>query len=494
MSYSMSLRQLPKQVQNLKQTQRLIMSSQMQQAIHLLQMPIMELSALIEEEIEQNPLLEHALEEKEDDPDLNSLDEETSELSQESDRNPEKELEFEEHQFEIMRQLDEEFRDYFNESNGPIKRNSEEEKRKAYLENSISSEASLFEHLMEQAEQTFDSYGLQIAEIIIGNFDEFGFLQTPLEEIALVNNFDNQKVERILEEIQNFEPFGVGARNLQESLLIQLRCHGKQNTLAYEIVNKHYEDLLHNRIPAIKKRLHVTSEEIEEALNKCIARLDLHPGTVYSKKPVQYIVPDVAIQQEGDKLIVSGNQEAQPSFRLNSKYLRMLNDETLAEETKEFIRHKLISAKWLMRNIYQRNDTIEKIAQSLVKHQKEFFINPEGKLTPLTMKLVAEELGLHESTIARAVSNKYLDCSRGLLPMRSFFTNAYMTESGEDISSQTVRDALLEIINNEDKHKPLSDEAISKKIQEKGIHCARRTVAKHRAALQIGNAQQRKKF
>jgi RNA polymerase sigma-54 factor len=163
-------------------------------------------------------------------------------------------------------------------------------------------------------------------------------------------------------------------------------------------------------------------------------------------------------------------------------------------ETREFIRDKITSAKWMLRNIHQRNDTLIKISESLVKRQWEFFNYPEGKLVPLTMLALAEELGLHESTITRAVSNKYLYSPRGLLPFRYFFTNAYVTHKGNDISSKTVREILLEIIRKENKNKPLSDEAISKLIKERGIDCARRTVAKYRAALGIGNAQQRKNF
>ena len=333
-----------------------------------------------------------------------------------------------------------------------------------------------------------------MAEALIGNFDERGFLQTSLLEIALLNGFEEHNLQKILVQIQDFEPFGVGAKNLQESLLIQLRCMAKKNTLAYEIIEKHYEDLLHNRIPLIQKSLKCTSDEIANAIDRCISKLDLHPGTWHSRQTVQTITPDVIVRQEDDKLIIETNDDYIPSLRFSSRYMRMLEDENLSLEAKEFIRHKILSAKWLLRNIHQRNETLEKIAHSLTQRQREFFVNPEGKLIPLTMKILSEELSLHESTIARAVANKYIDCPRGLLPLRSFFTNAIVNDEGEDISSNTVKNVLLDIIHNEDKHKPLSDEAISKMIKAKGINCARRTVAKDLAALNIGNTQQRRKF
>lgn len=493
MPYSMSMDLLPKQTQNLKQTQRLIMSPQMQQAIHLLQMPILELSTTIDAELEQNPVLEYMEEEQDDPSDLNPNEQE---IPQEGETSPEKELVFDDRDFEILRKLDDEFRDCFAESGTfNCTRTLEEEKRRTFLESSICDEASLFEHLMKQAKETFETpEDLAMAEALIGNFSKEGFLETSLDEIALCNNFNEQRLKHVLKDIQSFEPYGVGARNLQESLLIQLRCQQKKETLAYSIIDEHYDDLLHNRIPVIRKALACTSKEIEEALNRHITKLDLHPGTWFSRTLVPYITADVSIKQEGDRLFAAVNDEPLPSLRLNSKYLRMLEDESLPSETKDFIRNKILSAKWLLRNIWQRSETLEKIAQSLAKRQKEFFLDPHGKLVPLTMKMVAEELGLHESTIARAVANKYVDSPKGLLPLRSFFTNAFTSQEGEEISAKTVREVLLDIIQNEDKHKPLSDQAISQKIKEMGISCARRTVAKFRAALNIGNAQQRRKF
>lgn len=490
MTYPISLNQQPKQAQNLKQTQRLIMSAQMQQAIQLLQMPILELSAALEEELQQNPLME--CEELK----TTKIEEEQAEEPQDMDQIPEKELDFNEKDYEILKRLDEDFRDHFSDqSSYSTHRSKDEDKLKTYQENSICSESSLFEYLMQQARENFsNTEDLSMAEVIIGNFDENGFLTTSLEEIGLLNNYATERLKELLKQIQTFDPHGVGASTMQESLLIQLRNQQKQHTLAYEIIEKHYEDLIYNRIPVIKKNLSCTPEEIHLAFKKDINRLDLHPGFSHYKQFIQYITPDASVEADDNILTIKVNEEDLPSIRINRRYLRMLEDEALAPETKEFILQKLASAKWLMRNIHQRNETLLKILEILIKVDQEYFLDPQGKLHPLTMKAVAEQLNLHESTIARAVANKYIDTPRGILPLRSFFTNALANKQGEDVSPDTVKHLLNELIQSEDKENPLSDAELSELLSAKGLTCARRTVAKYRIELNQGNAQQRRKY
>lgn len=493
---NMSMDLQPKFSQNIKQIQRLIMSPQMQQAIHLLQMPVQELATVIDTELQQNPVLECDDNNPEVDPDLESLEADTMESSETEDQRPEQELSFDEHDFEVIKRLDDEFRDYLSDSATYTKPNTaEDEKLQSFLESSIQMPESLFEHLMHQARETFlTTEKLAMAEALIGNFDASGFLLTPLGEIAALYHFSTQQLTEVLKAIQHFDPIGVGAKSLQESLLIQLVQIGKKETLAYKIINHHYDDLLHNRIPDIQKKLKVSADEINKSIEHDISRLDLHPGASYSRSDAAPIVPDVTLVEEDDKLIVVVNGHELPSLRVNQRYMRMLYDETLNTETKDFIKTKIMSAKWLLRNIYQRNETIERIAESLSRRQKAFFDEANGNLVPLTMKTLAEELSLHESTIARAVANKYLQSPRGVFPLRYFFSNAYVDEKGDDISSKTVRDVLKDLIAKEDKTHPLSDEALSAEIKAQGIPCARRTVAKYRAELNLGNAQQRRKF
>lgn len=489
-----SLELQTKQKQSLKQMQRLIMSPQMQQAITILQMPVLELSEKVEAEITENPILENSEEENNqslDEPNI-SHDEE----SESPDLAPEKELHFDDQNFEILKRIDQEFRDYFNESNsGYNKPTNEEEQLKNFIESSLCKQTTLFEHLMMQAREIFSEEDERtMAEAIIGNFDHSGFFAESISEVAALNNFDEKKLLAVLQAIQQFEPHGVGAKNLQESLLLQLKSRNKEDSLAYKILSEHYRELLHNDIPRIQKALKCTRKAIAKAIECDIAKLEMHPGADFDQSIAFPIIPDATLYFEGDKLQVLVNEDRLPQLRFNRRYMRMLDDPTLPLETRDFIKQKILSAQWLLQNIHQRNSTIERIAASLAQRQRSFFNGPEGQLTPLTMKTLAEELNLHESTIARAVANKYLHSPRGLFPLRFFFTNGYITSDGEDLSSKTVREKLLALIKDENKQKPLSDEALSLLLQAQGIACARRTVAKYRTALNLGNAHQRKKF
>lgn len=490
MPYPISLDLLAKQSATLKQTQRMIMAPQMQQAIHLLQMPVSELIEVLEEQFQQNPMIEFIEDDKESKSSLSLEDQE------DKDQLPEKELSFNENDFEILKKLDDEFRDHFSESsNYPSLQSANAEKFKTYQESLVQAETSLFEHLMIQAREIFmNPDELQMAEAIIGNFDENGFLTTSLQEIALLNQFSLKTLEKILKQIQTFEPYGIGATSLQESLLIQLSCHNKQNTLAFKIIENHYQDLIHNRIPIITKSLQVSAEDISLALKKDIARLDLHPGLGHFKHFIQYITPDATVIDEYGILRITINDDFLPAIRIPKHYLRMLKDENLSSETKTFIQEKLLAARWLLHNVHQRNDTLHKILEILINIDKDFFLDTSGKLSPITMKTVSQKLNLHESTIARAVANKYIDTPRGILPLRSFFTSSLSTHQGEEISSNAVKNTLKELIKNEDKQRPFSDDALAKLLGKKGINCARRTVAKYRLELKLGNAHQRKIF
>lgn len=489
MTHSLDLQQ--KSGQNQQQIQRLIMSPAMQQAIHLMQLPAMELGEFVETTLAQNPVMER-IEEHEDTP---SSEEEHDEEG-DNGQDPEKELSFSENDFSVMQQLEEDFRDYFEEESKIHRtQTSSDERLQTFLEQSICAQPSLFEHLKTQAEEALESdEDRAAAEGIIGNLDEFGYLHTPLSEISKLHHVSEQKLLEILEIIQTFEPYGVGARDLRECLMIQLRCWGKQDTLAATIIEKHFDELLHNRIPAIQSSLGCTVDEIKSALAHDMSRLDLRPGACYLQRNNRPIVPDATLIQEGEQFRVEINNDYIPGVRINHRYMRMAADESVAVDTKQFIHRHVASAKWLLKNIHQRNETLERIVKALSEKQRTFFSSPEGELVPLTMGMVADELSLHESTIARAVANKYMQSPRGLLPLRSFFSNAYTTNEGKEISSDTVRGVLSELIQQEDKRHPHSDSVLATLLKERGIPCARRTVAKYRTELHVGTAQQRKKF
>jgi RNA polymerase sigma-54 factor len=487
--FSMNLNQ--KQSQSIKQTQRLIMSPQMQQAINLLQLPVLELNSIIDSELENNPILE--ISDPYDSKDDQGRD--TQEVVEKESAETE-EITLDEGNFEILQKLDEEFGNQIIEQSGFVTRKTqEEEKLLNHQMNSVQGSVSLFTFLVKQAHEVFeDQEDLRLSEIIIGNLDGQGFFSSSLKEISSLENTTEENLERILYSIQTFEPFGIGARSFQESLLIQLACLNKKGSLAYLIAQEHYQELLHNKIPQIAKKLKKPLKKVMEAIEKDIAKLDFHPGNFLLEEKSSYITPDVFFSNEGSTLKVDINEDDIPVLKINSKYLRMLESQEIDKGTKEYILQKIGSGKWLLQNIHHRNNTLRKIAELLAEKQRNYLSSEKGKLKPLTMKTVAQELDLHESTIARAVANKYASCLRGLKPLRSFFTNSFITESGEDISSHTVKNILMKIIEDEEKTKPLSDQALSNQLNEAGIPCARRTVAKYRRELNIGNTSQRKKF
>ena len=355
------------QGQSLRLSPRMVMSPHMQQAIRFMQIPVMALAAEIEEQMAENPLLEYSEETPSDT---------EQEDTEGQDPTPEQEMVIDENDFEILKHLDQEFEEYFAESGQTYTPpSSDAEKKKTFIESLIQATPSLFEILMDQAQETFQEPDqLAMAQAIIGNMDEQGFFQMPLQELASLHNFSEGKLKDVLETIKTFDPPGIGAASIQESLLIQLRYQHKESTFAYRLIELCYDDLIHNRIPAIEKRLQCSADKIRKAIDQEIGRLDIHPGTQFANDLAQTIRPDVFLRQEGDNLIVEGNRDDIPQIRLNMKYLRMLNDDTVPRETKEFIHHHLLSAKWLMRTLQQRQTTIERIASYLADCQKEFFL------------------------------------------------------------------------------------------------------------------------
>lgn len=486
------LKQLSKQTQNIKQFQALMISQDMQQALHILQCPIMELQPIIELELEQNPILEYENDEE------NELSDDDVKEEEDETHSSEQDLNFHEKDFKIMEQLDEEFEDHFKESGTEEKRKTlEDEKLKSYLDSLILQKSTLFTHLMEQVREIVDSpLELKMAEAIIGHLDQDGFLKNPLSEIANFFDFEEIALQPILDKIKTLDPIGIGASNLKESFLIQLRSLGKEKSIAFQIIDLYYEELLHHRIPLIKKGLKLTTEAISKAISEDISKLQMHPGSGFTHDAVQYIVADIIIHEDekGNDFTIYVNEDPLPPLRLNLRYINLLQDATLAPETKEFINQKIASAKWLLKNLTKRNETLVKIAHALVKRQKAYLQNPNGLLVPMTMMEIADEIELHESTVARAVTDKYIQTPRGLKSLRSFFTTSYVAVDGSSMSSDTVKNKVFEVIQNEDKKKPLSDLAISKMLEKKGIACARRTIAKYRYQLKLGNTQQRKSF
>jgi RNA polymerase sigma-54 factor len=474
--------------QKAQQTQQLMMTPHMQQALYFLQLPIMELTQEIEKELEQNPVLE-AIEEEE-------KDKSEKEEPEDEDTPVEQEIDIDDNKLEILKQLDEEYRDFYAESGGfNPKLSKEEEKKKVFLEASIEERPSLSHLLMKQAREAIpNEEELKAAEVLIGYIDEKGFFNTPLQEISTLFSIPVPTLEKALAVVRTFEPLGTGAQDVREALLLQLKAQGLEQSLAYRIIHECYEDFLHNRMPVLKKTLKCSFEEIKEAINEKILPLDLHPGgNIFEAEPPT-ITADIKIAQEGEGLITALHEEEWLPLKINHKYLRMLKQEGVEKETKRFIENKILSAKWLIRNVEQRGETLLKIGKFLADYQKPFFDAPEGRLLPLTLRQVAEALQLHESTVARAVANKYVDTPKGMLSLKSFFTASLVDNEGEAVSAKTVKDWVRDFIEKEDKKRPLSDEMLARKITLHGIKVARRTIAKYRGELGLGNAQQRRQY
>ena len=486
-------------VQSLKQTQRMIMSPQMQQAIRLLQVPIMELTQLINLELEQNPILEYSeSEERENFEEEQDFTRDTlSESEQDTGIETRKELDFEKENYQLVENINEDYQDYYYENeNYNIRRTATEDKLKTFLENSIQSSVTLHDYLLIQSREYFDDPEIiKAAEAIIFSLDEKGFFTTDIHELSMLTAISPAHLQEALAIIQTFDPIGIAAINLQESLIYQLKIKKLENSLAYLIIRNHFDDLLHNKVNVIVSSLNSTNEQVSYAIENIISKLDLHPGLSRDNSLSQPIVPDIHIfMGEKEKLEVRVNDEFIPNLKINIKYLRMIEDPSIPDETKEFIKKKIHSAKWLMKSIFQRNSTLERIGDLLIKTQFKFLTTREGLLEPMTMKVYAEELQLHESTIARAISNKYLACERGIFPLRYFFTSSIGREDGTEMSSKSVKQIIGELISEENKLKPFSDQILSRLLKNKGIHCARRTIAKYRNELNVGNAHQRKKF
>lgn len=492
------LRMDQKASQSLKQTQKMIMSYQMQQAIRLLQLPIQELQQLIDEEMEQNPLLELVEEYDQDLPDDVTVEMENEEEF--SIQDEEKELTLSEDVFERLMDLDDYFERHFKETeNYSLQRTSDEEKQKSFLDNNICSAVTLDEVLLTQAKETFTNEEEKIAaETIIGNLESNGLFTMSLKEAASTSGVKEELLKEVLTTIRGFDPPGIAAGSLRESLMRQLEYNGDQFSLAHAIVDLCFEDLIHNRVKIISKTLNAKESEVYQAITHVISHLDLQPGSSYSESYKISIVPDIQItiygEGEEEKIQIWINEECVPDLKLNHSYLDLVLEPGATKETKNYIKEKLASAKWLMRSLSQRSDTLQRLAWKLVHAQKAFFSSPAGQLKPMTLKDIAEELELHESTIARAVANKYLSCDRGTFPLKYFFTNAIARNDGRELSARSVKDLLQEMIEKENKMQPLSDEKLSQLLKRKGIQCARRTIAKYRGELNIGNTQQRRQY
>jgi RNA polymerase sigma-54 factor len=390
--------------------------------------------------------------------------------------------------------MDQEWRDHFAQTNLPMKASAEDEEKRQFMFDSLVSSTSLQEMLMEQVRESgLPEEDLPIAETIIGNIDEYGYLKAAIEEMAATTGATPDKLLEVLKGIQKFDPPGVAARDLRECLMLQMERVGRTHTLEYRIVSEFMEALGKRRIPEIARGTGVEVDEVQDAM-EAIARYEPRPGRAFLPDNEQYILPEVFVRRMGDEFVVSTNNEHIPHLRISNTYKDLMAQAENSGEVRNYIREKIRAGKFLIKSLQQRQQTILNIAKEIVHRQHEFLEKGVAFLKPMTMVQVAEVVGVHETTVSRAVSGKYIQTPQGIFEMKYFFTAGIQTSSGNGLSNTSVKDMIDEIFKREDPSKPLSDQEVVRMLQEKGIVIARRTVAKYRTELNILPSNLRKTY
>ncbi len=464
--------------------QQLLMTPQLQQAIKLLQLSRLELLDTIYQEIENNPVLEEQMSDEEDAD--NEIEDDGSSTEQEIPDLPEVTVE------ERARD-DVDWDNYLSEYNTGRTELPFEERDLPSFENTVSTKTNLHDHLMWQLNlSNLDDEQKQVGAHIIGNLDEDGYLDISLEEICQVTASPLGEVLETLKVIQNFDPVGVAARNLQESLLIQARFQHLGGTIVEKIILDHLGDLEVRKYDNISQKLSVPLQVILSAI-AIIQEFNPRPGIIYLDNETFYITPDIYIVNLGDEYKVFQNEDGLPKLRVSSYYREILrNKNSTSENARAYIQEKLKSAAWLIKSIHQRQKTIWRVTESIVKFQKDFLDKGIAHLKPLVLRDVAEDIDMHESTVSRVTTNKYVHTPQGIFELKFFFNSSIPSVHGEAVASERVRQEINNIIKGEDKAKPYSDKEIKEIMRGQNINVARRTVAKYRESMGILASKKRK--
>jgi RNA polymerase sigma-54 factor len=460
-------------------SQRLILTPSLQQAIKLLPLTTLELAEVLEQEVMENPLLEEVP--VEETKATEELAQEEPPAERERAEDPLKEIEVERF-----------FEDYFDDG-GDRRARPAELPEVPPIENTLTETPDLYDHLLWQLRMSeADEAAFEIGEAIVQNLDEDGLLRVPLEDVAAMGPWPIAAVEAALDLVQSFDPPGVAARNLTECLRIQLRVLGLENSPADVMVRDHMKQLQSHQYPEISRQMGLSAEEVAHHL-EIIRGLSPRPGNRYSSKRSDYILPDVFVVKEGEEYKIVLNDDGLPRLRISPTYRRMLDHkEPGSEETRAYVKDKLRSALWLLKSVEQRQRTIYKVAESIVRHQRAFLDHGISHLRPLVLRDVASDIGMHESTVSRVVANKYMHTPRGVYEMRFFFHSGITSTMGEAVSSVTIKDRIKKMIEEEDATRPLSDSRIAEVLGAEGLPLARRTVAKYREELRIPPSNLRK--
>jgi RNA polymerase sigma-54 factor len=482
--------------QQLKLAQQLVMTPQLQQAIKLLQLSQVELIETIEQELEINPVLEES--ESEDIP--SSYDADRGNFLQEEPASYETQLptlassESEKTPWEEKAIQDINWKDFWDEDNRTsLPAYSFEKKETLNYENLFSRTTDLREHLMWQLQMSHFNYlERQIACLIIGNLDRNGYLKTTIEEIVEEVECAPEQVEDVLKKIQLFDPVGVAARDLRECLLIQIDYLGINNPLVLKLVSEHLNHIERHNYQVMARATGKSLEEIIRAIEAIIA-LEPCPGRPFSSGEIQYIVPDIYVYKVDDEYVVALNDDGLPRLRISSFYRNAIKNGTTTSSAKNFIQDKLKSALWLIRSIQQRQKTIYKVTKSIVKFQREFLDKGIAYLKPLILRNVADDIEMHESTISRVTTNKYVHTPQGIFELKFFFSASLGRDDGSDVASYSVKERIRQLIQAENPARPHSDMQIVEILARDHIRIARRTVAKYRDLMGILSSSRRKR-
>ncbi|EPR30698.1 RNA polymerase, sigma 54 subunit, RpoN [Alkalidesulfovibrio alkalitolerans DSM 16529] len=472
--------------QQLKLSQQLVMTPQLQQAIKLLQLSRLELVETVNQELMENPFLEEGFDEPEP-----NLDSEGREPVAQND--VVREMPGDENALRREADWDNYLGDFASASRQSQVREYEALEEGQGFEARLTGKHSLDGHLAWQIRLSdFTEQEMEIAEHILGNLDSSGYLASPVEEIAEITQSGVEDVERVLKRVQRFDPLGVAARDPRECLLVQVEALGYDDPVLVSLISEHLEDLEKKRYKPLARKFKLTLEELKEYLD-IIQTLDPMPGSSFGTSEPVYVSPDAYVYKFEDEFVILLNEEGLPRLQLNSMYMDCLQGAKCKE--KDYFQEKMRSAVWLMKSLYQRQRTLFKVLESIVKFQRDFFEEGVKHLKPLILKDVADDIGMHESTVSRITTNKYVATPHGTFELKFFFNSALTLDDGSEVGSESVKALIKQLIGEEDSHQPLSDEKIVDILKDKlQVNIARRTVAKYRTALNIPSSSKRKEI
>ncbi|MDF3059489.1 MAG: polymerase subunit sigma-54, partial [Rariglobus sp.] len=475
-----------------RQNQSLVLAPQLRHSLKILQVAALDLRSVIQEELQSNPTLEELPMEGV------SLDKEQQDSASENNESGEgadnrEEMDFSK-EYDILTKLDDDWKDYMSQAGGAQPYTAEDAERRQHFFDSLVTETSLQEHLMRQAElaDTPDNV-LKALSYLVGSLDDRGFLTQTPSDVALQAGLPLDCVQEAARQLKTFEPSGIGASSLAECLLLQLTNKGRSDGLAARIIREHFALLTRRRIPEIARKLGVHTDDVQEAIEE-IGALDPAPGRRFADDSNRVVVPDVTVEKDGDEWKIHLNNDYIPRLRISNTYKDLIAKGTLSKQERDYLRERIRSGKFLINSIDQRQQTIERITREIIKVQLEFFEHGVSKLRPLTMTQIADVVGVHETTVSRAIANKYIKTPHGVFDFKFFFTPGYQSDSGASVSNTSVKDMINDLIAGEDRSQPLSDQEIVVKLQEKGINIARRTVAKYREELGLLPSNLRREY